>query len=125
MIYRFLADLTLVVHFLFIAFVIAGGFLAIRWPRLAWVHLPCAVWGALIEFAGWICPLTPLENMLRLAGGESGYAGGFVDRYLLPLIYPGGLTHEIQVILGVSAIALNVVAYTVVIRRRRPRPPPE
>jgi len=124
-IYRFLADLTLVVHFLFIAFVIAGGFLAIRWPRLAWVHLPCAVWGALIEFAGWICPLTPLENMLRLAGGESGYAGGFVDRYLLPLIYPGGLTHEIQVILGVSAIALNVVAYTVVIRRRRPRPPPE
>lgn len=125
MIYRLLADLTLVVHFLFIAFVIAGGFLAIRWPRLAWVHLPCAVWGALIEFAGWICPLTPLENMLRLAGGESGYAGGFVDRYLLPLIYPGGLTHEIQVILGVSAIALNVVAYTVVIRRRRPRPPPE
>ena len=125
MIYRLLADLTLVVHFLFIAFVIAGGFLAIRWPRLAWVHLPCAVWGVLIEFAGWICPLTPLENMLRLAGGESGYAGGFVDRYLLPLIYPGGLTHEIQVILGVSAIALNVVAYTVVIRRRRPRPPPE
>nr|WP_310776969.1 DUF2784 domain-containing protein [Candidatus Palauibacter scopulicola] len=106
-----LADLVLVVHFLFIAFVVAGGFAAVRWPRLAWAHIPCFAWGALIEFAGWICPLTPLENDLRVASGQAGYSGGFIEHYLLPVIYPGALTREIQIWLGLSVLALNAVAY--------------
>ncbi|MDE2662350.1 MAG: DUF2784 domain-containing protein [Gemmatimonadota bacterium] len=109
--YRVLADLVLVVHFLFIAFVVAGGFAAVRWPRLAWAHIPCFAWGALIEFAGWICPLTPLENDLRVASGQAGYSGGFIEHYLLPVIYPGALTREIQIWLGLSVLALNAVAY--------------
>jgi len=119
LLYRVLADLVLVVHFLFIAFVIAGGFAAIRWPRLAWAHIPCFVWGALIEFAGWICPLTPLENDLRVASGRAGYSGGFIEHYLLPVIYPGALTREIQVWLGLSVLALNAVAYAWLLRRLR------
>ncbi len=114
-----LADLVLVVHFLFIAFVVAGGFAAVRWPKLAWAHVPCFVWGALIEFAGWICPLTPLENDLRIASGQAGYSGGFIEQYLLPVIYPGALTREIQIWLGLSVLALNAVAYAWLLRRLR------
>ena len=121
MTYRWLADLVLVVHLLFIVFVVAGGFAAVRWPRLAWAHLPCLAWGALIEFAGWICPLTPLENDLRIASGEAGYSGGFIERYLLPIIYPGALNREIQIGLGVSVLALNALAYAWLIARRRRR----
>ena len=121
MLYRLLADLVLIVHLLFIAFVVAGGFAAVRWPKLAWAHVPCFVWGALIEFAGWICPLTPLENDLRIASGQAGYAGGFIERYLLPVIYPGALTREIQIWLGVSVLALNVLAYACLVRRLRRR----
>ena len=120
--WRLLADAVLVAHLAFIAFVVAGGFAALRWPKVAWAHVPCLAWGALIEFAGWICPLTPLENRLRLAGGEAGYAGGFVERYLLPVVYPGGLTREIQLWLGASVLVLNAVAYgwlLVMLRRRR------
>ncbi len=119
MLYRLLADLVLVVHLLFIAFVVAGGFAAIRWPRLAWAHVPCFVWGALIEFAGWICPLTPLEVRLRIASGQAGYSGGFIERYLLPVIYPGALNREIQIWLGLSVLALNGVAYAWLLRRLR------
>lgn len=119
MLYRVLADLVLVVHFLFIAFVVAGGFAAVRWPRLAWAHIPCFVWGALIEFAGWICPLTPLENDLRVASGQAGYSRGFIEHYLLPVIYPGALTREIQIWLGLSVLALNAVAYAWLVRRLR------
>lgn len=119
MLYRLLADLVLVVHLLFIAFVVAGGFAAIRWPRLAWAHVPCFVWGALIEFAGWICPLTPLEVRLRIASGQAGYSGGFIERYLLPIIYPGALNREIQIWLGLSVLALNGVAYAWLLRRLR------
>ena len=121
MLYRVLADLVLVTHFVFIAFVVAGGFVAVRWPRLAWAHVPCFVWGALIEFAGWICPLTPLEVRLRIASGQAGYSGGFIERYLLPVIYPGALTREIQIWLGVSVLALNVLAYAWLVRRLRRR----
>lgn len=121
MTYRWLADLVLVVHLLFIVFVVAGGFAAVRWPRLAWAHLPCLAWGALIEFAGWICPLTPLENDLRIASGEAGYSGGFIERYLLPIIYPGALNREIQIGLGVSVLALNALAYAWLIARLRRR----
>ena len=119
MLYRLLADLVLVVHLLFIAFVIAGGFAAVRWPRLAWGHVPCFAWGALIEFAGWICPLTPLEVRLRIASGQAGYSGGFIERYLLPIIYPGALNREIQIWLGLSVLALNAVAYAWLLRRLR------
>ncbi len=121
MLYRVLADLVLVTHFAFIAFVVAGGFAAVRWPRLAWAHVPCFVWGALIEFAGWICPLTPLEVRLRIASGQAGYSGGFIERYLLPVIYPGALTREIQIWLGVSVLVLNVLAYAWLVRRLRRR----
>ncbi|WP_419950293.1 DUF2784 domain-containing protein [Candidatus Palauibacter sp.] len=121
MLYRLLADFVLIVHLLFIAFVVAGGFAAVRWPKLAWAHVPCFVWGALIEFAGWICPLTPLENDLRIASGQAGYSGGFIERYLLPIIYPGALTREIQIWLGVSVLALNVLAYAWLVRRLQRR----
>ena len=118
MAYRILADLVLVAHLLFIAFVVLGGFLTIKWPRVAWAHVPAALWGAAIEFAGWICPLTPLENGLRRLGGEAGYAGGFIERYLIPLVYPSELTREMQIALGCLVILLNVVAYGIVLRRR-------
>ena len=119
MIYRLLADATLVFHGLFIVFVVAGGALALRWPRAAWVHLPCAVWGFLIEVMGWVCPLTPLENRLRAAAGERGYAGGFIETYLLPLIYPGSLTREIQLLLAAVVVVANVAIYAWVLTRRR------
>jgi len=117
MIYRALAELTLATHAVFIVFVVIGGFLAIRVRRVAWFHIPCAIWGALIEFAGWTCPLTPLENVLRRAGGEAGYNEGFIERYLLPLIYPGDLTRELQFLLGALAVGLNLIAYWLVFRR--------
>lgn len=114
-----LADAVLVVHFLFIVFVVGGGFLALRWPRLAWVHLPCAVWGAWIELAGWVCPLTPLENSLRRRAGEAGYEGGFIENYLLEVVYPAGLTREIQILLACVVVAVNAIAYALLLRRRR------
>lgn len=121
MIYRVLADLTLVLHALFIAFVGVGAFLVLRWPRVAWAHLPCAAWGAWIEVAGWVCPLTPLENGLRRAGGGAGYEGGFIEHYLVPIIYPAGLTRGIQLGLAVAVVVLNVAVYGWVIARRRRR----
>ena len=117
--YSLLADLTLVVHFAFVIFVVVGGLLVLRWPRVAWAHIPAAVWGALIEFGGWVCPLTPLENEFRRRAGEAAYGGGFVERYLLPVIYPGAMTRTVQVTLGVLVIAVNALIYGVVLRRRR------
>ena len=119
MIYRLLADGVVLVHALFVAFVVLGGFLALRWPRLVWVHVPAALWGVLIEFAGWICPLTPLENLLRARAGEAGYAGGFVDHYLLHALYPSGLTRGVQYVLGAFALAVNVLAYALLRRSAR------
>jgi len=119
MAYRLLADTLVGIHLLFVIFVVAGGFLTWRWPRLAWVHVPVALWGALIEFAGWICPLTPFENQLRRAAGEAGYAGGFIEHYVIPLVYPGTLTRGIQLLLGIAVIVVNAVAYGRLIRQRR------
>lgn len=121
MIYRWLADFVLVVHLVFVAFVVLGGLVVLRSPRLAWLHLPAAVWGILIEFAGWICPLTPLENALRARGGEAGYGGGFVEHYVLAALYPAGLTREVQFMLGFLVLAINVAIYAVVISRARSR----
>jgi hypothetical protein len=119
--YRLLADLVVVLHFAFVLFVVFGGLFALRWPRAAWIHLPAALWGAGIEFLQGICPLTPLENHLRRLGGEAGYSGGFVERYVLPVLYPGGLTREVQLVLGGLVILVNVVVYAAVWRRWRGR----
>jgi hypothetical protein len=108
---RLLADLVVGIHFLFVLFVLLGGLLVLRWPRLAYVHLPAAAWGALIEFAGWICPLTPLEQSLRLKAGEQGYSGSFIEHYVLPLLYPSALTRNIQLLLGCLVLGLNLGIY--------------
>lgn len=118
MIHGILADLVLVLHFAFILFVATGGLLALRWPRAALVHLPAAAWGVLIELRGWICPLTPLENTLRRAAGQAGYEGGFIEHYLLPVIYPGGLTRDVQLLLAAMVVLLNAGIYGLVWRRR-------
>lgn len=117
--YGLLADLVVALHFLFVVFVVLGGLLVLRWPWLAWVHLPVAVYGATIEFVGWICPLTPLEKSLRRAAGEAGYHGGFIEHYILPLLYPSALTRELQLGLGLAVLLFNVVVYRVVVSRRR------
>jgi len=122
MIARIAADLVLVAHLAFVVFVAAGGLLALRWPRLAWVHVPVAIWGAAVELAGWICPLTPLENRLRAAGGEAGYAGGFIEHYLVPIVYPAGLTRSHQLAFGIAVVAVNLVVYGVLLSRRARRP---
>lgn len=114
-----LADALVMMHLLFVAFVVAGGFLLVRWPKLAWLHLPAAAWGAIIEFTGWICPLTPLENHLRMLGGGSAYSGGFVERYLVPILYPENLTLPIQQVLGGAVVGVNLVAYALAYRALR------
>lgn len=117
--WQLLADLVLVAHFAFIAFVVLGGLAVARWPRLAWAHLPAVAWGAGISFAGAICPLTPLENALRQRAGQAGYEGGFIEHYLLAIVYPDGLTREVQVALGVGVLVVNLAAYGWAIRRSR------
>jgi drug/metabolite transporter superfamily protein YnfA len=119
--YGLLADLVVVLHLAFVAFVVAGGLLVIRWPRLAWVHVPAAVWGALIEFAGWICPLTPVENSLRQRAGETAYEGDFIARHLMWLVYPEGLTRRTQILVGVAALLVNAAIYLPVLQRLRHR----
>jgi hypothetical protein len=120
MLASWLADAVLVLHLLFIAFVVAGAALLWRWPRLAWLHLPAALWGAYAELSGTICPLTPLENRLRALAGEAGYAQGFVEHYLLALIYPAALTREAQLALGGAVLLLNLLLYALWLRSRRP-----
>jgi Protein of Unknown function (DUF2784) len=115
--FRFLADVVLVLHLGFVLFVVAGAFLILRWPRMVWVHLPAALWGVLVEWSGWVCPLTPLENWLRAQGGAAGYPGGFVEHYLLPVLYPGSLTRTVQVLLGATVLVVNVIAYAIVFAR--------
>jgi hypothetical protein len=117
MFFRVAADLVVVLHLGFILFVVFGGLLVLRWRVLAWFHIPAAVWGALIEFAGWICPLTPLENILRRASGVAGYGGGFIDHYLMPIIYPVILNRAIQIGMGVVVIVLNGAIYAFALKR--------
>jgi uncharacterized protein DUF2784 len=113
-----MADLIVAIHFAFVLFVVFGGLLVLRWPRVAYLHLPAAIWGALIEFAGWICPLTPLENRLRIQAGQTGYQGGFIENYILPVLYPSGLTRGIQLVLGAFVLILNLAIYGYLLRRR-------
>jgi len=121
MIYRLAADLVVLTHLAFVLFVVLGALLVLRWPRLMWVHLPAAIWGAMIEFGGWICPLTPLENRLRHQGGTTGYGEGFIDHYLVPLIYPTGLTRSMQIGLGIGVVVLNLGIYVWIARRAASR----
>jgi hypothetical protein len=119
--FRTLADLVVLTHLAFVAFVVIGGVTVLRWPRLAWVHLPAVAWAVMIEYVGWVCPLTPLENALRQVGGEAAYAGGFVEHYVVPLLYPADLTREVQVALGTAVLLLNALVYWRVVRRSRGR----
>jgi hypothetical protein len=112
------ADALVVLHFAFVLFVVLGGLLVYRWPRWAWVHVPAFVWGAVIEFNNWVCPLTPLEQRFRMAAGEEGYSGGFVEHYLLPLLYPEGLTREIQLGLGLLVLGVNALVYGIWVWRK-------
>jgi hypothetical protein len=105
------ADILVVLHLAFVLFALLGGLLVYRWPRWAWLHVPAFAWGAVIEFNGWICPLTPLEQRFRAAADEGGYSGGFVEHYLLPMLYPEGLTREIQLGLGLLVLGVNAVVY--------------
>jgi hypothetical protein len=119
MLHATVANLLVIVHFLFVMFVILGGLLLFRWPRIAFVHLPAAAWGVMIELNHWICPLTPFEQSMRRAAGEEGYTGGFIDHYIVPLIYPEGLTPEIQWVLGAIVLLLNAVIYGSWMLKRR------
>jgi hypothetical protein len=109
--YPLLADLVLIVHLAFVVFVLCGGLLVLRWRWIAWLHLPAAVWGAVVEFTGWICPLTPLENWLREQAGQTGYRSDFVAYYLLPVLYPSDLTRDVQLMLGTVVLAINISVY--------------
>ena len=119
MLARIGADAVLVVHLAFVLFVVLGGLAVLRWPKLAWVHLPAAVWGALVELVGWICPLTPLENALREAAGGAGYRGDFVEHYLVALLYPDELTRAMQIAFGTVVVLINAAIYVVAARRAR------
>lgn len=111
------ADAVVLLHFAFILFVVLGALLVRRWRWLAWLHVPAVVWGALIEFFGAVCPLTPLEQHLRIAAGEQGYTGGFIERYIVALIYPHGLTPALQIAIGVFVIGINAAFYAVLVYR--------
>lgn len=120
--YALLAGLIVLGHLAFVVFAAAGVLLVLRWPPVAWVHVPAAAWAAFIEFSGGICPLTPLENSLRARAGLDFYAGDFVAQYLFPVLYPEGLTREAQVVIGLVVVAVNAAGYTFVyFRRRSPR----
>ena len=115
------AEAIVILHLGFVIFVVMGALLVLKWRWVLFVHIPAALWGALIEFQGWGCPLTPLENSLRAAAGQAGYPEGFIAHYLLPIIYPGSFTREVQITLGIIVIAINLAIYGwVIVRRRKP-----
>ncbi len=116
--YGLLAELVVILHFLFVAYAILGGLLAFRWRWSLFVHLPAFVWAALIEFMHWTCPLTPLENWLRRASGQPAYEGGFIERYLVDVLYPPGLTHTHQLVLGTALVGFNLALYAFWWRRQ-------
>lgn len=120
--WRLLADAVVVLHALFVAFVVLGGVLAFRWRRVAWAQLACAAWGIAIELGGWVCPLTPLENRLRALAGERGYEGGFVAHYLLPILYPSPYPRWLGGALAAAVLVINAAVYGALARRSRIRP---
>lgn len=122
MLWGFLAEVVLVLHGLFVVWVVAGAFAVWRWPALALLHLPAVAWGAWIEFSAGVCPLTPLEVAWRQRAGEAGYTGGFIEHYLTAAIYPEGLTRETQWALGAAVLAINLLIYGLLVFRLRLRP---
>jgi hypothetical protein len=123
--YVFLSDVVVVIHLLFILFVVFGGLLALKSRIWIWIHLPAAIWGALIEFFSWICPLTPLENWLLQKAGLPTYETGFLGHYLLPLIYPQGTTAPLHIYLGIAVIVINLGVYLAVFRSYQTGSTPE
>ena len=119
MTYRLLADIVVLLHLGFIAFAVLGGLLALRWRSALFFHVPTAVWGGFVEVTGRVCPLTPVENWLRHAAGGAGYDGGFIEHYLIPIVYPAGLTREVQLVLAALLLAANAIVYMLVWRRWR------
>ncbi len=119
--YYLAANLVALLHFGFVLFVVAGGLLVWRWPALAWMHVPAVLWGTLVISLGWVCPLTPLENTLLNQAGMNGYQGGFVERYIMAVIYPEGLTRRIQILLGGLVAAVNLMVYGGLLYRHRNR----
>ena len=119
MFYRIAADLVLLTHFAFIILVVAGALAVFRYPWFAWIHVPVASWGAFIEVTGRICPLTTLENFLRIQAGQEGYANSFVEQYIFPVIYPAGLTRQVQLLLAGLVVAVNVIIYATILLRKR------
>ena len=119
MLFRLAADVTLLVHFAFILFVVGGALLVLRWPVLLWLHLPAAIWGAWIEISGGLCPLTTLENRFRLSAGQEGYEESFVEHYLMPVLYPTVLSRQVQIVLGVSVVVINLAIYSWILSRER------
>lgn len=117
--YSFLADLVVLLHACFVLFVMLGGFLVLWKSYLAWYHLPAVIWGAGIEFLGWVCPLTPLENILRDRGGEAGYSTGFVEHYIVPVLYPAALTRKMQIGLGIFVLGVNTAVYWTLWQKKR------
>ena len=117
LLYRVAADLLVLLHLAFIIFVVAGGLAVFKWPWMAFLHIPAAGWGAIIEYRGWICPLTPWENSLRRLAGEEGYTEGFIEHYILQLVYPPGLTRDIQTTLGTVVLVINLLIYAVLLYR--------
>src|SRR5882724_8495219 len=117
--YSLLADLIVWVHVAFVVFAVLGGLLAARWRRLVWIHVPAVIWAALVEVSGWVCPLTPLENWLRRKGGQDGYPSNFITYYLLPILYPEGLTREVQITLGVIVVLINSAIYSWILRSKK------
>jgi Protein of Unknown function (DUF2784) len=117
MLYLLLADIVVFIHFTFILFVIFGGLLFLRWRRNVWFHVPAAIWGTLIEFGGWICPLTPLENLFRMKGGAASYQSSFIDHYVLPIIYPETLTRSTQIAFGLVVLIVNLFVYGIALHK--------
>jgi len=118
MLFQLAADFIIILHFTFIVFVLVGGILVLKWRWLIWLHLPAVIWGVLISFMGWICPLTPLENMLRQAGGGKVYLTGFIEQYIVPLIYPSGFNHEMFFAIGLFVVVVNVIVYAFIFNKR-------
>src|SRR5215510_1966697 len=117
--YQLLADLIVLAHVAFVVFVVLGGFLALRWHRFIWIHLPAVIWAAIVELFGWVCPLTPVENWLRRRGGQTGYPPDFIAHYILPMLYPEELTREVQITLGVFVLLINLSIYSWILGRKK------
>ena len=119
MVFQLLADVVVIFHLAFVAFALFGGLLIMKWRRVAWIHVPSVVWAVFIEFTGMICPLTPLENFLRRKSGATGYESGFVEHYIIPILYPESLENSVQIILGILVIVVNADIYAWVFRQSK------